>query len=220
MNGFSQFPQSPTHLLLNFMSEAENLCREWFGKTSCLFSPFFAPAWLLNTKGITTESYKKASQKVMASWFSWIWSFWKRQCGRVNWVKLSLAHIKSSDFFYHRAIMGVGRPGSEQVLWWSHKNQIERKFMTWFWSTCNVQVSPCRQDPSARRLLHTRLGDLLYHNYYYHYLFYYHYRDGFPLIIINWWWSFLTSLLLWWLSFYIRSRLQDDNLPSYHHCLF
>ena len=93
-------------------------------------------------------------------------------------------------------------------------NQIERKFITWFWSTWNVQVSPCRQDSSARRLLHTRLGDLFYH---YNYLFYHHYRDSFPLIFINWWWSFLSSLLLWWLSFYIRSRLRDYNLPSYHH---
>ena len=35
--------------------------------------------------------------------------------------------------------------------------------------------------------------------------------------LYNWWWSFLSSLLLWWLSFYIRSRLRDHNLPSYHH---
>ena len=68
--------------------------------------------------------------------------------------------------------MGVGWPGSEQVLWWSHKSNWEKIH---FWSTWNVQVSPCRQDPSARRLLHTRLGDLLFHNY--NYLFYYHYRD-------------------------------------------
>ena len=106
----------PNPLALELYEWGGNLSREWFGKTSCLFPPFLPPPDCSIPKELPLSLTKRPHKKLWHRDFRGFDPFENGSAGESTGSNYLWLIILNSDFFYHRAIMGVGRPGSEQVL--------------------------------------------------------------------------------------------------------